>query len=82
MPTDDAPDAIKQMIQDRHDARALAHAAADEAAVVVLPEATHRELAERAASIGARLELVEGGSEVRLTVPLPPAEAAGSPGAS
>ena len=82
VPTDDVPDAIKQMIQDRHDARAVAHAAADEAAVVVLPDATHRELAERAASIGARLELVEGGSEVRLTVPLPPAEVAGPSGAS
>jgi len=80
VPTGDVPDAIKQMIQDRHDARAAAEAAAEEAAIVVLPAATRREIAERAGSIGAVVEVVAGGGELRLVVPVPhapdPGEAA------
>ena len=71
VPTGDVPDAIKQMIQDRHDARAAAEAAAEEAAIVVLPAATRREIAERAGSIGAAVEVVAGGGELRLVVPVP-----------
>ena len=71
VPTDDIPDAIKQMIQDRHDARAAAEAAAEAAAIVVLPAVTRRDIAERAGSIGATLEVGGGGGEVRLVVPLP-----------
>ncbi len=52
VPTGDTPDAIKRMIQDRHDARAAAEAAAIVAAIVVLPPATRRDIAERAGSIG------------------------------
>jgi hypothetical protein len=66
----DVPDAIKQMIQDRHDARQAAADAAEAAAVVSLPAATRRDGAERAASIGAIVEFLEGGSEVRLLVPI------------
>jgi hypothetical protein len=66
----DAPDAIRQMIQDRHDARAAAIAAAESAAIVVMPQATRRELADRAAAIGGSLEFIGGGGEVRLVVPL------------
>jgi two-component system sensor histidine kinase DegS len=68
MPGDDVPAVIREMIQDRHDARAAAVAAARQAALVALPEAVQRELAERAAAIGATLEVREGGSEIRLTV--------------
>ena len=60
MPTGDVPDAIKQMIQDRHDARAAAEAAAEAAAIVVLPAATRRDIAGRAASIGARWRWAPG----------------------
>ncbi len=71
MPTDDVPDAIRRMIQDRHDARAAAEAAAEAAAIVVLPAGTRRDIAERAGSIGAAVEVGAGGGEVRLVVPLP-----------
>jgi two-component system sensor histidine kinase DegS len=71
VPTGDVPDAIKQMIQDRHDARAAAEAAAVEAAIVVLPAAARRDIAQRAGSIGARVQVLAGGGEVRLVVPLP-----------
>ena len=70
MPSDkDVPDAIKQMIQDRHDARQAAVAAAAVAAVAVLPETVRRSIAERAATIGATVEILAGGSELRLVVP-------------
>ena len=71
VPTGDTPDAIKQMIQDRHDARAAAEAAAVAAAIVVLPAATRRDIAARAASVGATMEVGAGGGEVRLVVSLP-----------
>jgi hypothetical protein len=35
-----------------------------------MPQATRRELADRAAAIGGSLEFVGGGGEVRLVVPL------------
>ena len=74
VPTGDVPDAIKQMIQDRHDARDAAVVAAEQAAIVVLPAAARRDAQERAGSIGARVEIGGGGSELLLVVPLPPAD--------
>ena len=71
MPTGDVPDAIKQMIQDRHDARVAAVAAAEQAAIVALPATARRDVLERAGSIGASVEVVGGGGELRLVVPLP-----------
>lgn len=71
VPTGDVPDAIKRMIQDRHEARSAAVAAAEQAAVVVLPHTARRDILERAASIGATVEVLGGGSEVHLVVPLP-----------
>jgi hypothetical protein len=68
MPGDDVPAAIREMIQDRHDARAAAVVAARLAALVALPESVQRELVERASAIGATLEVREGGSEIRLSV--------------
>ncbi len=69
VPTGDVPDAIKQMIQDRHDARRAAAEAAAVDAIVVLPAATRRDIADRAATIGATVEVLAGGSELRLVVP-------------
>jgi two-component system sensor histidine kinase DegS len=74
VPGGDVPDAIKQMIQDRHDARDAAAVAAQEAAIVVLPAATQRDVQSRAASIGAQAEIGAGGGELRLVVALPPAD--------
>ncbi len=71
VPTGDVPDAIKQMIQDRHDDRNAALEAAEQAAIVVLPQAALRDAEERAASIGGRLEILAGGGELRLVIPLP-----------
>jgi hypothetical protein len=70
VPTGDVPQAIKQMIQDRHDARQAALAAAEAAAIVVLPAATQRDVTERAGVIGATVEIVAGGGEVHLVVPI------------
>ena len=70
-PTEDVPEALKWMMQDRRDARDAAVAAAEVAAVVALPAATRREIAERAAAIGARVEVLGDGDEVRLVVSLP-----------
>jgi two-component system sensor histidine kinase DegS len=78
VPTDNVPDAIRQMIQDRHDARAAAEVAAVEAAIIVLPAPVRRDIGERAASVGATVEVLAGGGEIRLVVPLPPAVEAGT----
>jgi Histidine kinase len=75
VPTGDVPEALKQMIQDRHDARRAAEAAAEAAAIVVLPATTQRDIAERAGMIGASVEVLAGGGEVHLAVPI--ASAAG-----
>jgi hypothetical protein len=66
----DVPDAIKQMIRDRHDARAAAVEAAKAAAIVALPAAARHDAAERAATIGATVEILADGSELRLVVPI------------
>jgi two-component system sensor histidine kinase DegS len=76
VPTGDVPDALKQMISDRHDARTAAVAAAEEAAIVVLPAAARRDILERAGSIGATVEILANGGELRLVVPLPSPEPA------
>ncbi len=70
VPTGDTPDALKQMIQDRHDARAAAAVAAETAAIVALPPQARRDALERAGSIGARVEIDAGGGELRLVVAL------------
>ncbi len=82
VPGGDVPDAIKQMIQDRHDARDAAVVAAQEAAVVALPAATRRDVLSRAASIGARVDIGAGGGELTLMVTLPAAEPSEAPGSS
>jgi two-component system, NarL family, sensor histidine kinase DegS len=71
IPAGDIPDTIRRMIQDRHEARAAAVAAAEQAAIVVLPAHARRDVLERAGSIGARVEILSGGGELHLVVPLP-----------
>jgi two-component system sensor histidine kinase DegS len=70
-PSQDVPDALRQMIQDRADAHQAAVAAAEEAAVLRLPASTRRDVLARAASIDATIEFADGGAEVLLVVPLP-----------
>jgi two-component system sensor histidine kinase DegS len=72
-PSDDMPDALRQMIEDRKEAHQAAVEAAEEAAIVPLPAATRRDVLARAASIDATVELLGGGGELRLVVPLPAA---------
>ncbi len=74
VPTGDVPESIKQMIQDRHDRRQAKVEAALEEAIVSLPQQTRRDVSDRAASIGATVEILAGGGELRLVVPLPPLE--------
>ncbi len=76
-PGADVPDTMRRMIQDRHDAHAAAIAAAEAAAMIALPATIRRDVAERAASVGAALEIRDTG-EVRITVPLAEADAAGA----
>ena len=61
------------MIQDRHDAVDAAVAAAEQAAIVVLPAAARRDVLARAGAIGAKVEVLAGGGELHLVVPMPPA---------
>ncbi len=69
-PAADMPDVLRQMVQERAEARAAAVVAAEAAAIVMLPVSTRREVAERAASIGASVEVLAGGAELRLVVAL------------
>jgi signal transduction histidine kinase len=63
----EVPPALLQMFEDRRAAHEAAVAAARMAAIVTLPESTRRELADRAAMIGATLKINDG--ELRLIVP-------------
>ena len=69
------------MIEERHEARTAAVTAAEEAAIIVLPAAAHRDILERAGSIGATVEVLASGGELRFVVPLPVVEtpSAGDP---
>ena len=63
------PAALAAMIEDRRDERAAAQAVSD--APIALPAKSWRDVQARAATIGARAELLDDGSEVRITVDLP-----------
>ncbi|MFN8629625.1 MAG: hypothetical protein U0838_04685 [Chloroflexota bacterium] len=78
VPEGDVPDTIRRMIADRHEAQAAAISAAEEAAQLPLPAAVRRDLLERAAAIGAAVEILDDG-EIRITVAL--SEADGAAGA-
>ena len=68
-PEPQIPAALAAMIEDRRDEQAAAVAAST--APVALPIKTWRDVQARAASLGARAELSEDGSEVRMTADLP-----------
>ncbi len=68
-PEPQIPAALAAMIEDRRDEQAAAVAAST--APVALPLKTWRDVQARAASLGARAELSEDGSEVRMTADLP-----------
>ena len=70
-PETEMPAALAAMIEDRRDERAAAKAVID--APIALPAKSWRDVQARAATIGARAELLDDGSEVRITVDLPPA---------
>lgn len=68
-PEGDVPDAMRRMVEDRREAHEAAMEAAETAAHLVLPPGVRRDVAERAAAIGAVLEIGDSG-ELRVTVPL------------
>jgi two-component system, NarL family, sensor histidine kinase DegS len=70
-PEAEMPAALAAMIEDRRDEKAAAQAAS--VAPIGLPLKSWRDVQARAATIGAQAELVEDGSEVRITVDLPQA---------
>ncbi|MEO8228245.1 MAG: histidine kinase [Chloroflexota bacterium] len=70
-PEAEMPAALAAMIEDRRDEKAAAQAAS--VAPIGLPLKSWRDVQARAATIGARAELADDGSEVRITVDLPPA---------
>lgn len=68
-PDGDVPEAIRRMIEERHEAHAAARVAAEAAARLPLPASVRRDLAERASAVGASVEIADAG-EVRVTVDL------------
>jgi two-component system sensor histidine kinase DegS len=75
VPGNDVPATMRRMIEERHEAHAAAVQAAETAALLPLPPAVRRDLAERAAAIGASVEVQDAG-EVRIAVPLSEADRA------
>jgi two-component system, NarL family, sensor histidine kinase DegS len=69
IPGGDVPDAMRRMIEERHEAHDAARAAAELAARLALPAGVRRELAERASVAGATVAVDDVG-EVRVTVAL------------
>ena len=78
IPEGDLPDAMRRMIQERHEDHAAALVAAEHAARLQLPAAVRRDLAERASAAGLSAEVLEGG-EVRISVPLSEADGPARP---
>jgi len=72
------PPALAAMVEDRREEGRQAAEAVRRAAFVVLPPATWREIQGRAASLDIAVEVVDDGSRLRVTVPLPDAIAAGA----
>ena len=72
------PPTLAAMVEDRREEGRQAAEAVRRAAFVVLPPATLREIQGRAASLDIAVEVVDDGSRLRVTVPLPDAVAAGA----
>jgi hypothetical protein len=70
----DLPPALEGMLADRREQAEAAAVAAREAAVVALPEATWREIQQRAASTAITAELGEGGASLHLRAEIASAE--------
>lgn len=71
------PPALAAMVEERRVDAAEKAEAARRSAIVTLPAAAWREIQGRAASVGATVELLADGGEVRITAPIPPIESAG-----
>ena len=65
----DVPPALASMMEDRRADRRAAADAARNAAIVALPQAAWREIQQRAATIGATVELEDAGGTLRVTAP-------------
>jgi two-component system, NarL family, sensor histidine kinase DegS len=72
----DLPPALAAMMEQRRADELAAGAAALRESIVALPDATWREIRDRAASIGVSAELLADGGELRLLVDVPPIEPA------
>jgi hypothetical protein len=72
------PPALAAMVEDRREEGRQAAEAVRRAAFVVLPPATWREIQGRAASLDIGVEVVDDGSRLRVTVPLPDDVAVGA----
>jgi len=72
----DLPPALASMMADRRADRVAAVDAARNAAIVALPAAPWREIRQRATTIGATVELEDGGGTLHLTVPIARRDAA------
>jgi hypothetical protein len=71
-PADDVPAALRAMMEEQRSAQAARIEAVRTAAIPALPQSVRREILERAASVGVTTEILAEGTELRLTVPLPP----------
>ncbi len=78
----DLPPALAALVEERRVAKRKASEAAVEAAVVVLPAATWREIQDHAASVGVEAELQDGGARLHLAADLPSAEVPSAAGAA
>jgi two-component system sensor histidine kinase DegS len=65
----DLPPALASMIEDRRGERRAKVEAARTAAIAALPASSWRDIQQRAATIGATVELLDDGGTVRVTVP-------------
>jgi two-component system sensor histidine kinase DegS len=73
----DLPPALAAMVEERRDERKVKAEKAREAAIAALPKTTWREVQQRAATIGATVELLDGGGTLRVTAPLSSADGEG-----
>jgi two-component system sensor histidine kinase DegS len=70
---DDLPPALAAMVEDRRGERRARADAARQAAIAGLPPAALREIQQRAVTIGAQVELLDGGGTLRVVVEPEPA---------
>jgi two-component system sensor histidine kinase DegS len=71
---EDLPPTLAAMVQDRRGERRARADAARQAAIAALPRAAWREIQQRAGTIGATAELLDGGGTLRVSVAVPEPE--------